>query len=79
MGESRSMMSSPSRLQHASALCLAIWYHGTYDARATSRPEGEMVADPTPRVIRKVTSSSKVGLSKADLIVFDFFSSSIRQ
>lgn len=53
------------------------WQTWAYDARATSLPEGEMVADPTLRSTWIDTSASNVVLSKADLIVFPFLDSSI--
>jgi hypothetical protein len=53
------------------------WYGSAYDARATSLPEGEIVADPTLRSTWIETSASNVVLSKADFIVFPFLDSSI--
>lgn len=50
---------------------------GAYDAKATSRPEGEIVADPTFRSSKMEISLSKVVLSKADLIVLLFLDSSM--
>lgn len=44
-----------------------------YDAKATSLPHGEMVADPTRPSTWIVRSWSKVALSKADLMGFPFF------
>lgn len=44
----------------------------SHDAKATSRPEGEMVADPTRPSTWIVTSASKLSLSKADFIVLTF-------
>lgn len=44
-----------------------------HDARATSRPDGEMVADPTRPSTWMVPSASKLSLSKADFIVLTFF------
>lgn len=49
----------------------------THDAKATSRPDGEIVADPTFRSTCIDTSASNVVLSNADLIVFPFLESSI--
>jgi hypothetical protein len=48
----------------------------SHDAKATSRPEGEMVADPTMPSTRIVTPSSKLSLSKADFIDFTFLGAS---
>ena len=45
---------------------------GTHEARAMSRPEGEMVAEPTSPSTWIVASASNVLLSKADFIVFPF-------
>lgn len=52
-------------------------FTNTYDARATSLPDGEMVADPTLRSTWIDTSASNVVLSNADLIIFPFLDSSI--
>ena len=51
----------------------------SHDARATSRPEGEMVADPTRPSTWIVPSASKLSLSKADFIDFTFLGASERR
>ena len=43
-----------------------------YDAKATSLPHGEMVADPTLPSTWMVRSWSNVALSNADLMGFPF-------
>lgn len=47
-----------------------------YEARATSLPDGEIVADPIFRSTCMETSAAKVELSKADFMDFPFFESS---
>lgn len=51
--------------------------NSTHDASATSRPEGEMVAEPTRPSTRKLPSASKLSLSKADLMIFPFRGGSV--
>lgn len=69
-------MSSPSVLGNSQPILS--WIIGvTYDARATSLPDGEIVAEPTVRSTCMATPVSNVALSKADLIVFPFRDSSI--
>lgn len=57
------MISSPSVLDIGVSTGLRSEYAETYDARATSLPEGEIVADPTLRSTEIDTLMSKVLLS----------------
>lgn len=50
----------------------------TDEAKATSRPEGAIVAEPTMPSTWMVPSASKLSLSKADLRVLTFLGSSER-
>lgn len=52
------------------------WTIISYDANATSLPDGEIVADPTSPATWIVPSASKLSLSKADLIGLPFFGAS---
>lgn len=48
----------------------------THEASAISRPDGEMVADPTRPSTWNVPSASKVSLSYGDLMILTFFGAS---
>lgn len=49
-------------------VCCLVGLAATHDARAMSRPAGDMVAEPTRPSTRMLTSASKVSLSTADLM-----------
>jgi hypothetical protein len=72
------MISSPSVLERQIRMGTALGSAIVTDlASATSRPDGEMVADPILRGTSIERSASKVVLSNADLMTFDFLASSI--
>jgi hypothetical protein len=70
-------MARPSGLSLALAAYLARGMGiGAHEARATSRPEVEMVAEPTRPSTWIVASASNVSLSKPDLMALAFFGAS---
>ena len=70
-------MANPSGLLGVSRRVLLIDLSGgTHDARATSRPEGAIVAEPTSPSTWMVPSASKLSLSKADLMTLPFLGGS---
>jgi len=75
------MMARPSGLlfQHFSSGTRCRGGGHSHDASATSRPDGEMVAEPTSPSTWIVASASKLSLSYADLIDFPFFGGSERR
>lgn len=72
-------MARPSGLSLVLAACLKKGMGmgiGAHEARATSRPEVEMVAEPTRPSTWIVASASNVSLSKPDLMALAFLGAS---